>query len=290
MKTTRLAFHLLLPTLMLAATSCSINFSPAKYHETRTLNVAHVPDSAIHLATANGSIVMRAADRQDVEIVAELRMTSPERLDATKIHAERDGANRLTVKIAWPDGKRENNEGCSFTVSVPDARDVDLKSSNGRLEITGLSGEAELDTSNGKIEVKDHKGNVNGETSNGAIRVSGTEGNLDLRTSNGRITVRDATGSVKANSSNGSVHISLAADGTGPVRAESSNGSMTLEIGDAFRGDLELRNSNGSLDVGNLPDATIVSSGKHHMRLKFGESTNHSRVSTSNGAIHVHHR
>lgn len=290
MKTSQLALCLLVPTLLVASTSCSTTSSPARFRETRTLTVEHVSGSAIKVNTENGAISVKAADRGDVEIVADLRMTSQERLDAVEVLASRDSADRLTVEVGWPEDRKKNNEGCSFRITVPDANGVELKTANGPVDIAGLSGKADLHTSNGPIEVKNHNGNLLCRTSNGTIKVASSSGEIDTSTSNGRIDIRDATEAVRARTSNGSVHVSFAEEAPGPLNAHSSNGAITLELGRAFEGELEVRNSNGSLDVGNLPDASILSAGKHHMLLKFGDSDNQSRAVTSNGSIHVHGR
>ena len=286
MKTSKLALYLLLPTFLVA--SCSTTSDPARFKETRTLTVDHVSGSAIKVITGNGAISVKTVDRGDVEIVADLRMTSQERLDAVEVLASRDSSNHLTVEIGWPEGRKMNNEGCSVRITAPEVDGIELKTANGRVEIDGLSGKADLHTSNGRIEVRNHNGNLLCRTSNGAIDVASTSGEIDTSSSNGRIDIRDATQSVRARTSNGAVHVSLAEKAPGPVNVESSNGAITLDLGSSFGGELELSNSNGSLDVGTLHNASILSSGKHRMRLKFGDSDNQSRAVSSNGSIHVH--
>jgi DUF4097 and DUF4098 domain-containing protein YvlB len=167
---------------------------------------------------------------------------------------------------------------------------VKLKSSNGRLTIEGLSGEADLGTSNGGIEVLGHDGAVEARSSNGSLDIEGVTGDIIAGTSNGRIEVREAVAKVRARTSNGSVKVHLAQDGPGPVDIETSNGSVTLELGQDFAGELEMRTSNASLNVAGFEGAEIVSMGKRQARLKFGDSSNSSSVRTSNGSITVRPR
>ena len=59
--------------------------------------------SAIKVATGNGAITVRAGDRTDVEIVADFRMTSQERLDATKAsYAEIETAGQNAADLYQP--------------------------------------------------------------------------------------------------------------------------------------------------------------------------------------------
>lgn len=276
--------------LTLSLTACRTGQNRPLHTKTNTLTVAHVTGSALAVELNNGSITARAQDRQDIEIIGVLRMQSQERLEAVSIVTSRDESDRLTVKVAWPENRRLNNEGCSINLAIPDADGIDFQSSNGRIEISGLSGEARLRTSNGRIIVDEHHGDLHAHTSNGRIRIQGTAGVIDAQSSNGRIEVVDAQHSVTARTSNGSMDISFAEAATGPVEARSSNGSISLTLGSGFQGALKANTSNGRLDPGNFPEATTVSSGKHHVQLQFGDSDNTSKVSTSNGPITIRER
>jgi len=284
-----LRFHtLLLPlALTLTLTACRTASNKPLHEKTNTLTVPHMADSALAVDSKNGAVTVRASDREDVEIIAVLRMQSLERLETTSIETVRDATGRLTVKVAWPEDGRLNNEGCSFTIAVPDANGVELSTANGRIQIAGLSGTADLRTSNGRIEIESHHGDVTGHTSNGRIMLRETDGAIDVSSSNGRLEIIGATKSVKAHTSNGSVNVDYTEEGTGPVTVRSSNGSVTLTLGAGFKGKLRADNSNGRLRVEELPEVKTLSSGKHHVHLQFDESEARSKVATSNGSISI---
>ena len=63
-------------------------------------------------------------------------MVSDERLLATTISANRDGSGVLVIEATPPDGGWKSSEGCAFDISIPDAKDVTLKSSNGAIQAT----------------------------------------------------------------------------------------------------------------------------------------------------------
>jgi DUF4097 and DUF4098 domain-containing protein YvlB len=241
----------------------------AKFKETRTNHIAHATDQALDVRAVNGSIQVWRQDRKDVKIVAHVKATTDERLKATEVVAVRADDGKLMVSAKWPDNERKSSEGCSFEIRMPDADGLVLKSSNGRLRVEGFDGAAHLRTSNGGIEIIKHVGPI------------------DVRTSNGGIVARDIKGEVKTKTSNGAITIQQTKDSSAPVYAESSNGAITLELGEAFVGELDLKTSNSKINTKGLPESRLISSGKNHITLQFGDSDQKSRVKTSNGAITV---
>ncbi len=259
-------------TLVGLFSGCNIGhfhiFEPL-HEETRTTNIPHQGNGTLEVDAVNGSIVVNQSDRDDVQVVAHLKATSPERLVAAEVVTHRDESGKLVVSVGWPEGKRHNREGCSFEVLIPDAIDVTLRTSSGTIELAGLGGKAELHTSNGTIKVKGH------------------EGPLSVATSNGQIKIADATSRVDAKTSNGAITLSLAPEGPGPIDAKTSNGSITLNLSPAMEGNLTLTTSNGSVNVDPSYDSQIVSERKKHAVLRLGSSENQSNAKTSNGSIHV---
>ena len=98
---------------------------------------------------------------------------SAERLAAVKVVSTRSEDETLSIAVEWPGGKPENREQCRLDVLIPDADGVKVRTSNGRVEITGLAGEADLDTGNGAISVTSHTGPVKARSGNGAVTVRG---------------------------------------------------------------------------------------------------------------------
>lgn len=257
------------------------------HEETRTSNAPHMAGKPLQVVAANGSVTVSQSDRQDVQIVARLKAISPERLQAAKVVAERDDNGALSISVDWPEGKPHSREGCSFEVLIPDAEGVTLRSSNGKLDLAGLEGNADLHTSNGAIAVTAHDGPLKAATSNGQIVATGIQGAIDVSTSNGRIEITDATARVDAKTSNGSIDVSLDPEGPGPINARTSNGSITLALSPVMKGQLTLTTSNGSVNVDSSLEPQVTSRKKSHAVLDLGESEEQSTAKTSNGSIRV---
>ena len=191
----------------------------ASVRETRTIVVDHVDDTAIDVESVNGAITVTQADRADVQVIAHIRAQTDDRLQATNLIVTRDELDNLHVAVDWP-GDRKNNEGCAFEIELPNAKNVHLRTSNGKIALKGLSGEAKLKTTNGAVRVDGLNGNVEVDTSNGSVKVSNVDGNVDADTKNGSVEIVGAKHEVVAGTSNGSVKLKLAdVDSAGPIRS-----------------------------------------------------------------------
>lgn len=245
----------------------------ATKEQVTTIPVPHKAGAAIDVKAHNGHISVKQSSGSDVQIIATLRMTTDERLATTTIAANRDSSGTLVIVATPPNGQWIGSEGCGFEISVPGATGLTLKSSNGRIDVVGLSGAADLKTSNGAISVEGHDGAVKADTSNGRITISG------------------ATGAVACDTSNGAVKVSLAPTGTGPVKIDTSNGAITLVLGKAFSGTITARTSNGSVSgpesTPGYPSFAFERTGRSKAKLKVGTGDTTSTLESSNGAISI---
>lgn len=261
-------------------------FGP-KFHQPRSMQVPHISDSAINITSANGWIEAIQVDRADVGIEIDLYGRDEERLSFVTVHADRMGDDSLRVWVEWPGGKRENGEGSTISLELPDANGIDAQSSNGHITIVRLSGHAELKTSNGAITVDRHDGSVFADTSNGKIQVEHVSGELELYSSNGEVIITDAFGPIRAETSNGNVYVSTMDGNEGPIRVRSSNGRVDLDLGDGFVGVLKCQTSNGKVSVKGLENTRLIESSKGRIELRFGDSDEVSAIKTSNGSVRV---
>ncbi|MFF2277639.1 DUF4097 domain-containing protein [Agromyces sp. NPDC058126] len=145
------------------------------------------------------------------------------------------------------------NCSVDYTVEVPIGVDVSGATSNGAIALTGVN-EVEVETSNGRIELDDVTGGIEAKTSNGRIEGRGLAGDgVRASTSNGAIELRLATPQdVEAHTSNGSIDVSVpSAEGSYQVETDTSNGSVDVDIDDVVDGEflLDLSTSNGSITV-----------------------------------------
>ncbi len=243
------------------------NMGAANSVSSRALKIPHQASQALRVSGDNGEISISQSTGTDVAIDATIKAQTQERADAVQVIGERGATGELHIYAKWPDGKRLPNEGCSFVIAIPDASRLAINTSNGRITVNGLAGEADLRTSNGRIIAQDFAGNVRAESSNGAIELTSVLG-------------------ASADTSNGRIEVALKDGATGPVDLESSNGGITLRVASSFAGDVDCKTSNGgvSCDVAN---AQTISKNRSSATFRIGVGGATSTIRTSNGRIQV---
>jgi len=287
--TTRNHRWILLGALALTAAASTItgcaSFGDARFHDTRSVSAPYLGTMGLDVLTSNGAIEVFKASDDTIEITAEIKAQTQERLDDTLVVADQVGDN-LVVRVQWPGGRRLSNEGCGFSIAMPATESITLKSSNGALSVDALEGDADLETSNGRITVTDYIGHVRADTSNGRIILESVDGSVSADTSNGSVRIVGVTGPVIVDTSNGSVLVELADDNPGPVRVDTGNGSVTLAVGDGFAGEITTGTSHGKIhcNVSGI-EAHMVS--RNDWRYIFPGEGDPSTIDTSNGSITI---
>ncbi len=251
--------------LAVFGTGCVESWQQARFERDVELVFLVPAGSGVSARSANGSITLTEASRDDVLVRAHIKATTQERADAVQIVGVGEGP-WLEVSAIWPE-VRQGNEGVSFVIDAPGGRAVRAGTGNGAVSVTGFAGGAEVETSNGAVRVESHDGPISAETSNG------------------KITILGATGAVDADTSNGAVQVELAEAGTGPVQIDTSNGGVTLVVGPGFAGRIDADTSNGSVGVDG--GVQSVSGSRKHKVVQVGASDAESAIETSNGSVDI---
>jgi|SRR5579863_2960323 len=111
------------------------------------------------------------------------------------------------VTISGGHGGNEN-----LLLEVPVNTSVDLRTTNGRIDVTGINGDLDVESTNASIELKDVSGAVSASTTNGSVTVG---------------LARVAPNKPMSFSSlNGRVDVSIPADTKARLRLKTTNGSI----------------------------------------------------------------
>ena len=255
-------------------------------------HIDHIAAMALTVESRNGGVeIIADKSRTDVEINATLTCSgesqseAQQRLSQASLNIARDSSQMLVIKPVFPGGGR-NNDGCSFTIRLPDARNVTVDTRNGKVAVSSLAGTLQIGTSNASVGVTDHSGPATITTSNGSVKVTHLAGTLKVHTSNGSVDAQDVAGESELHSSNGSITLTLAADQRGPISLKTSNASIKASVGTGFSGSVKLDTSNASVNVtdnaGRVRTSHIDEDGGH---LTIGDDGSDSTLTTSNGRI-----
>ena len=212
------------------------------FHSTHPLDAG----GRVSVESFNGSIEVVGWEQNSVEINGTKHASFRRTLEDIKVDVDSTPA-AIRIHASHPDGF--HNAGVRFSIRVPRKAVLELiSSSNGRIDVDGVEGNARLHTSNGGIRVQRLKGNLEAETSNGSIETQELTGNANLRTSNGAVRGDASGGSFEAVTSNGRIEVRLTdSASTWPVRLHSSNGHIELSLDSKELPEVRASTSNSSI-------------------------------------------
>jgi DUF4097 and DUF4098 domain-containing protein YvlB len=140
------------------------------------------------------------------------------------------------------------------TVDTPTALDLEARTSDGELRVTGVQGNVELHTSDGAVNVEEVAGSLHLTASDGAINIHNMTGTLESRSSDGHATIDGKFTGIQVHTSDGGLDLTLA-DGsklTTSSRVESSDGQVKIRLPRTLAADLDVHTSDGQINC-NLP-------------------------------------
>jgi hypothetical protein len=185
-------------------------------------------------ATPNGGIWVSAGDeglvRLQAKVLAVAGSDDAARQMASQVRIRTSG----TISAEGPDHRSREWWTVSYRLTVPARTDLDLRSHNGGITLTGVRGRTEFETTNGGVKIADAGGSMHGRTTNGGVKVALTgaqwdgEG-LDVATTNGGVVLEvpaDYNAHLETGTVNGGIHIDF------PVRVQGRlNRQLSTDLG-----------------------------------------------------------
>jgi hypothetical protein len=224
-----------MPNAIVLALAWSLFGSGA--HAEQQLHFATTAAPRVRVETSNGSIGVTAGKPGNgVSVTVTTRADTAEEVRALSVATEHHG-NAISLRAVYPKGCGSSCGGeISFAVAVPPGTVLDLSTSNGRVDASGITGDARLASSNGSVsaayasftEVK----RVSLDTSNGqlflALPGAAKIGRLHAETSVGKISSDWPLRVDRSNLVGASVDQTLNPGGAS-IRLTTTNGSITLK-------------------------------------------------------------
>ena len=200
----------------------------------------------------NGGITVTSWDRDEVEVVATVRARAESASRAAELLGEVEiRASRGGLEADGPDNERREGWGVGWEIRVPRSIDLELRTTNGGIDVEGVAGNLEIQTTNGGIDLDRVSGSVDGHTTNGGI------------------------------------HLALSGDrwsGRG-IDLHTTNGGIRVEVPDGFDADLDVQTTNGGIELG-FP---VMVEGRIGRRLRttVGDGGPSVRLRTTNGNVEI---
>jgi hypothetical protein len=185
-------------------------------------------------AAPNGGIEVTASGEGDVHLLAKVVAVASDDDEARRLASEVRVQTAGTVSATGPGTRSRDWWSVSYRLTAPARTDLDLRSHNGGITVTGVRGRTEFTTTNGGVHVSDAGGSVHGRTTNGGVKValSGSqwEGEgLDVTTTNGGVVLEvpaDFNAHLETGTVNGGVRMEF------PIRVQGQLGKeLSTDLG-----------------------------------------------------------
>ncbi len=273
MRSNSLALTGLIATVFASTLGCTVVEMVQSQQATRSTEfTVPIPESGeCEIRTENGKVQCIAGDVTEIQVIAEItaRASTIEKAEAlvesiTVDRSEQEGVAKIIANIP-----RGVSGSVSLTVILPSDTRLQTRTSNGSIEIIGLTDDTSARTSNGSIQIEACAGEIEAKSSNGKISIDGHSlTKIQATTSNGSVHIKGhlSGGEHVVRTSNGSIQV----DAIGPavrIRAQTSMGKVlvnghrvkrgqTVTLGqrgehrtDDSIAQLSLETSNGSITV-----------------------------------------
>ena len=255
---------LILGVLLVSLTvACSSGFGGPTETRDHSFVVGETP--RVVVSGDNGRIIVKPGTDGTVRVQATLRKPDDLKYEVTQeghsISVEAKKKRRGFLNFG-------DSPGADIEITAPLNTRVELRTSNGGVEVYGMHQSGTVRTSNGKIVMEDLIGDFDLSTTNGSVTITLARGTFDVETVNGRIEFDGEIvpgGINRMTTVNGSVEIKLQGTPSVKLEASSGNGSVTTRfpilttstgdkrhlVGTIGVGDAELfvRTINGSVTI-----------------------------------------
>lgn len=143
----------------------------------------------------NGGVSIKGWDRSEILMRARIQATGPTQAEADEL-AKQVNIETAGAKIFASGPENRNNHwwSVSYEIFVPRRSNLSLKTNNGGISISDVSGRLEFSALNGGVSLRRIGGSVKGGTTNGGLSVelSGERWDgeaLDVKTTNGGVSI-----------------------------------------------------------------------------------------------------
>jgi hypothetical protein len=155
---------------------------------------------------------------------------------------------QLTVRFSSRFVIGFSNRRLATEVRMPKNADLQLETSDGRVELSELNGNIVVHTSDGSIKASQLGGSIDLHSSDGDITADALSGTFKLRSSNGKIAAAHLDGKCEVSTSDGSIQVSGRFDA---LDVKSSDGAVTAraEPGSKLTSMWSITTTDGRIDV-----------------------------------------
>lgn len=266
--------------------------------------LAFTEGGSIYLENVNGNIETKSWSRAEAEVKALIKVKAGDSEEAEVTLKEVEilidkASNKISIGVDYPEkeggsglwkwlfGKGKPVVTISFWLTVPKNSDLDMNTTNGKIEVFGIVGSVLSRSTNGSVYVRNVVGPTESKTTNGNISAVDLRGDAVAKTTNGKIHLKRIDGNVNAKSTNGEIYVEvLGISKAKDMRFKTTNGSVTVLLPEDIDADLEAKTNNGKIYT-EYPIIMVGEISKKRITGKINDGGPLIRIETTNGSIDI---
>jgi uncharacterized lipoprotein YehR (DUF1307 family) len=236
----RVIMTLLAATLILALAACDeffdFDFSDYRYSFSDSFEADLDGVDRVSITIVNGYIDVKTWEVESVEIEVDERIKAPDKDRAEEIADEvrlagRRVGSELRIEIDYGDSYHlRRYYACNIDVRLPAGIDVELRTTNGKIEIARMDRDVRAGTTNGSLHLVGCGGDAVLTSTNGKVSCGPVAGELTASTTNGSIEIEGASGDVDASTTNGGISLEIERGAGCDISASTTNGRVSADL------------------------------------------------------------
>jgi hypothetical protein len=206
--------------------------------------------ASVHVKVDDSSVRVTTSDTDKVEFhVVSKGFSAVEIGGKLHIDSQQNGDDvQLTVRFSSRFVIGFSNRRLTTEVRMPKNADLQLETSDGRVELSEVNGNILVHTSDGSIKASQLGGTIELRSSDGDITADALSGTFKLHSGDGKISATHLDGKCDASTSNGSIQVAGRFDA---LDVKSSDGAVTAraEPGSKLTSMWSITTTDGRIDV-----------------------------------------
>jgi len=245
----------------------------------------------LRVMTSDGDVTVTGADQNQIDARVTTQGWKVGSNDVQVIESQTGNSVSIEVRVPhwnWSFFGGSRNRSVRVELRVPRELALNVRTSDGNVTASGVSGKIEFDTGDGNVTANSVRGDIrmhtgdghidghsldgslDADTGDGNLRIDGRFDALALKTGDGSIDAQVATGSKVANgwnlhSGDGHITLRLPSDLNAYLDAHTGDGSITLDIPVQVSGSLSHSAVRGKLNAGGGTLAVTSGDGSIHI-------------------------
>jgi hypothetical protein len=273
---------------MICAVLGTALFSAAAHAEEYTKTFTISNRATVHVDTNDGAVVVTTGDSKQVEFHVEYLGYELEKslhIDSSQSGDEVNLTARIPNHWHFTLGYRRT---LHIEVRMPKDADLQVKTGDGSIKVSDLSGNVDLHTGDGSLTANSVKGSIRLSTGDGAINASDLDGKCEAVSGDGRIRLSGRFDDLRAKSGDGSIEVE-ARQGSklnSSWNIRSGDGGIEVALPGDLSADLDVTTGDGHI-ASDIPVTVegIISKSRVHGKMNGGGQE--LIIHTGDGSIHL---